>query len=237
MARLAIADAVSWCLTHPVSHAAFHRARILDCRALDALDGLALGDPPRFGSLSSGPVKCVTDSPCSQTLSGRQLPAPQIHIGLNPWFDLADDSALSINVSITLDKRLLLFTTEPRCKSPVKRSGDGLGNDLLLPRLRLSPRIDNSVCTKIFPLALQSLHTSSQLNQFLCVICRNRRWEVVWALRCQLGTQTCDTLFRFLQQPGLLRALFVEHSQLLLRSFDEFQRLFQLDPTWNALCR
>ena len=47
------------------------------------------------------------------------------------------------------------------------------------------------------------------------------------ALRSQLGTQTCDTLFRFLQQPGL-RALFVEDSQLLLQSFDEFQR-----PNWT----
>ena len=56
------------------------------------------------------------------------------------------------------------------------------------------------------------------------------------ALRCQLGTQTCHTLFRFFQQPGLLRALFVEDLQPLLRTFDEFQRLFQLDPKWNALC-
>ena len=71
------------------------------CRALNALDGL-------------GKMFWL------QTISGRQLPAPR---GLNRWFDLPDDSALSINVSITLDKHPL--STEPRC-TPMKRSRDGL---------------------------------------------------------------------------------------------------------------
>ena len=56
------------------------------------------------------------------------------------------------------------------------------------------------------------------------------------ALRCQLGTQTCHTLFRFFQQPGILRALFVEDLQPSLRTFDEFQRLLEVDPKWNVLC-
>ena len=87
-------------MTVPLATFTLQRARRLYCRALDLLDGLALGDPPRVGSVTRALMRRFPNS-----IPGRQLPAPRIHMGLNRWFDLADDSALSITVSITFDKR------------------------------------------------------------------------------------------------------------------------------------
>ena len=55
------------------SSATFHRAQILDGRALDALDRLAKSDPPRFGSVSSDPDEMLHRLQCSQNISARQL--------------------------------------------------------------------------------------------------------------------------------------------------------------------
>ena len=45
--------------------------------------------------------------------------------------------------------------------------------------------------------------------------------------------KSMDSMFSAMQAPRV----FVEDSQPLLRSFDEFQSLSQLDPNWNTLCR